>query len=101
MGSKEKIRWSGTQQAVVDDLASPDHTKTDTKPERRRFEGRFRCLHQSPLGMFFPVPLHAILDKSLKTLKVGDSCRFMPTSPCAGNFQFSGLGLDISATITV
>lgn len=32
---------------------------------------------------------------------VGDSCRLMPTSPNAGNFQFSDSGLDVSATITV
>jgi len=49
----------------------------------------------------FPVPLHLILDKSLKILKVGDSCRFMPTSLHASNFQFSGSGLGISATTAV
>lgn len=52
MSSKEKIRRSGIQQAVVDYLASPNHTtKTDTKPERRTFEGKFGCFPQSPLGM--------------------------------------------------
>lgn len=53
------------------------------------------------LGCFsaFPVPLYMIL--CLKSLNVTVSCRFMPTSPHAGNFQVSGSGLDISATITV